>query len=223
MQFLKRRNDKKNEQATVHDMQKNRGEKFSYENMITKKYKGKVCDLEKKVNEFEKNEKEVIESIEQVRREGGRDGELISIIRKIRGEIKTSQMQLANAREDFEKQTLGLRLLAINLDNIDRNNTLVDLYQFLGVRANELLAVLNKIEIVSGGNYYAPASCSMIKDATLKYIIPNLNIELSKLHKTDEKSKKELTDKFHKEMERVDAEIEKTITVSEKYKTLLNK
>lgn len=223
MQFLKRRNDKKNEQASVHDMQKNRGEKFSYENMITKKYKGKVCDLEKKVKEFEKNEKEVIESIEQVRREGGRDGELISIIRKIRGEIKTSQMQLANAREDFEKQTLGLRLLAINLDNIDRNNTLVDLYQFLGVRANEMLAVLNKIEIVSGGNYYAPASCSMIKDATLKYIIPNLNIELSKLHKKDEKSKKELTDKFHKEMERVDAEIEKTITVSEKYKTLLNK
>ena len=223
MQFLKRRNDKKNEQASVHDMQKNRGEKFSYENMITKKYKGKVCDLEKKVKEFEKNEKEVIESIEQVRREGGRDGELISIIRKIRGEIKTSQMQLAKAREDFEKQTLGLRLLAINLDNIDRNNTIVDLYQFLGVRANEMLAVLNKIEIVSGGNYYAPASCSMIKDATLKYIIPNLNIELSKLHKTDEKSKKELTDKFHKEMERVDAEIEKTITVSEKYKTLLNK
>ncbi|AEY65835.1 hypothetical protein [Clostridium sp. BNL1100] len=223
MQFLKRRNDKKNEQATVHDMPKKRGEKFSYENIITKKYKEKVRNLEKEVNELKKSEKEVIESIEQVREVGGGDGELISIIRKIRGEINASQIQLANAREEFEKQTLGLRLLAINLDNIDRNNTLVDLYQFLGVRVNEMLAVLNKIEIVSGGNYYAPASCAMIKDATIKYIIPNLNIELSKLHKTDEKSKKELTDKFHKEIERVDAEIEKTKTVSEKYKTFLNK
>ncbi len=223
MQILKNWRKSKIEKTIVQEVQSNKGEKFSYLGMIDNKYKGKVKSLENEIKELEASEKEVLESISQVRKEGQRDGELLTIINKLREKIETSNKQLNKVRVDFENMTLGLRLMANELDMIDRKNMIVDLYQFLGTKVNEMLPILNKIEIISGGNYYAPSSCSTIKAVTLNNLIPNLQMELSRLHKTDEKSKKELVERFQKEMERVDSEVDKTINVSEKYKTLLSK
>lgn len=209
-----------NQEQPIKEEVSNGGKAFSYTELVYREFNSKIKPIEHEIKELEASINEVLDDIAQERANGNSNNkELIDIIAKLREKLAAKQKEQTEARHKYEPD-LNLKMMAIELDGIDKGNKMLDLYNILGHKVNEIISILSEIEAIAGGNYYAPASCSMLKQAVTTYMVPNINIEFTKLHRRDEKYKQDLEQRLMAKMEELDKT--KNTPVKEKYRGMLN-
>lgn len=203
-------------QTKIIDLQKENVK--SYTELVSRNYDSKVIPLNQEITDLQNSIQEITVTINNEIANGNNNVEDYKLVlRKLRGNLSTKRKELKETMFandiDFE-----LKIQASELDRLNSHNKIVDLYQVLGIKVNEVLKVLNQIELYAGGEYYTPPSFGIIKDVMLGCIVTNMNIELAKLHKKDRRT---LETKLINRMETLENEKMKKASIDEKYKSLI--
>ena len=111
----------------------------------------------------------------------------------------------------------NLAITASRFDNLTATKRGMHLFYSLGPKLNEVLSILDEIVHCYGCDCNAPIGVGMIRDMMTRYIIPNMNLELSKLKLEDRSTlEKELTER----MELLEKSKEKRQEIRNMYKTM---
>ena len=175
-------------------------------------------ELDTEVNRLGKVEKELTKGVEEVLgaiKEKGGHSELTSIVAKLRQKLDKNAEELKQANLKYRVDP-GLTMMAGTLDRADGTNKGIDLLHEIGLKVNEILAMLPEVERCYGSEYYSPILFTQIKKG-LEGMAMQFNNEMPKLHRVD---KKALAQKLNDRLEALGEKKVNNHVITDKYKDL---